>query len=984
MTIEDGLVGGRLATPGVAPRGLLLVGLAAEDEAEFVAAGWRIVATAGPEVALVVASDGGPDAPRWPGVPALVVVTSLRSRLRHLRAGATEVLGATTPRHLVDRATAMVGGRTARGGLPVALVVGSSAHSAGRVRLLQALDAEGFEALSVAPRESAIWAAAARQPDGVVVLDVEAIALVREELPATPCLYVGPEQARALLAGADRCASTRAAASELGALVGACPRAPRRAPISRRVIVVSPRGEELGAFTDTLATHGFDVAWTGSPAEAAELVPLQPVDAVVVAVEPSPADVELRRACGRAGLPVVAWPGEAREAPPGPGGSRATLLEAMLRAAVRRARREREGRRAHDDALRAELAATEFGSLRTLAEARGKLLAEVERKNAELARVGDELRMLSVAVDESPVGVLITDREGQIEYTNHKLQELVGLGREDFAGRTPHLLLGAPESPSARVYLRSLASGQEWRGELLLRDARGRELWALVSRSPVYEPGGGPMRQVHTFVDITQRREAESVLAASEERLALILETIAEGIVVLAPSGRVVFHNKAAERIFGAAALAAPSFHDADLAVNRVIASRRTLSGLELEFVRVSDGKRRAITVNAAPLKSAVGEVTAVLLSVVDVTARKESEALLKAADARYRALVERLPAIAFSCAPGGALSYVSPQIEALLGLSPSACLGDPTFWTRLVHPDDHDRVMRELPTGSEFRCQLPDGRVLWLRAQCTVVADTDGAAVQIDGILFDIDELVRAKSQAEQAAAAKSRFLSSMSHELRTPLNAILGFSRVLERGARGALDGRQLVYLRDIQQAGEHMLQLVDDLLDLQRASEGRDLIVAEPHAIAPIVEEATRMVRPLAAEKRHTLLVTLPETLPAARVDRRALLQILVNLLTNAVKYTPAGGSIHVHAAAGGDDVVVSVQDDGIGIAPEDHARIFEYFEQVGGAQGGSGIGLALTKMLVERLGGKIWVQSAVGEGSTFHFTVPRADGAAERAP
>jgi signal transduction histidine kinase len=236
----------------------------------------------------------------------------------------------------------------------------------------------------------------------------------------------------------------------------------------------------------------------------------------------------------------------------------------------------------------------------------------------------------------------------------------------------------------------------------------------------------------------------------------------------------------------------------------------------------------------------------------------------------------------------------------------------------------------------------------------------------------------------AERLASAKSRFLSSVSHELRTPLNAILGFGRVLEGGAYGPLNERQRFYLTDIVQAGEHMLRMVDDLLDLQRLDEGRDRYDPRPAPITPVIENAVRLVRPLAAEAGHALEVHV-ERLPECTVDARALLQILVNLLSNAVKFTPPRGKIEVSAHTHGDEVAVSVRDNGVGIAAEDHERIFEYFEQAvpppGGPGRGSGIGLALVRALVRRLGGNIRLDSTPGKGSTFTFTLPVAHAAAE---
>jgi two-component system cell cycle sensor histidine kinase PleC len=173
--------------------------------------------------------------------------------------------------------------------------------------------------------------------------------------------------------------------------------------------------------------------------------------------------------------------------------------------------------------------------------------------------------------------------------------------------------------------------------------------------------------------------------------------------------------------------------------------------------------------------------------------------------------------------------------------------------------------------------------------------------------------------------------------------------------------------------------MLTLVNDLLDLRRVEEGRDAIAVTRLDLAPIIDSAIEMVKTLADEKHHTLRLEVEHALPQAMADRRAVLQILVNLLSNAVKFTPANGEIAVDARADCDGIVVAVRDSGNGIRPEDQARLFTYYEQLGAKQDlnmrGSGIGLALTRALVEKLGGRIHVHSVPGEGSTFRFTIPR---------
>jgi two-component system, cell cycle sensor histidine kinase PleC len=245
--------------------------------------------------------------------------------------------------------------------------------------------------------------------------------------------------------------------------------------------------------------------------------------------------------------------------------------------------------------------------------------------------------------------------------------------------------------------------------------------------------------------------------------------------------------------------------------------------------------------------------------------------------------------------------------------------------------------------------------------------------------LALERDKLRVAVAVAERASNVKSGFLSNMSHEMRTPLNSILGFARVLDSERFGALTERQREYLEYILRAGTHMLALVNDLLDLRRLEEDRKALAATRVALPPVVEEAIQMVRGLADDKHHELVCALDTELPDALADRRAVVQILVNLLSNAIKFTPERGRIAVIARATPAALLVAVEDTGIGIPAEDHARLFTYFEQLGAKHElglkGSGIGLALTRALVEKLGGRIAVHSAPGVGSTFEFSIPR---------
>ncbi len=238
--------------------------------------------------------------------------------------------------------------------------------------------------------------------------------------------------------------------------------------------------------------------------------------------------------------------------------------------------------------------------------------------------------------------------------------------------------------------------------------------------------------------------------------------------------------------------------------------------------------------------------------------------------------------------------------------------------------------------------------------------------------------EIEDKSGQLEAANQHKSEFLANMSHELRTPLNAIIGFSEVLLERMFGELNEKQNEYVDDVLSSGRHLLSLINDILDLSKIEAGRmDLELAQ-FDIPLAVENTITLVRERASRHGISLHREVDKRLGDFVGDERKIKQILLNLLSNAVKFTSEGGRVEVKAVMADGPVEISVSDTGIGIAPEDQEKIFEEFRQVGTdyaqKREGTGLGLTLTKKFVEIHGGKIWVKSEPGKGSTFTFTLP----------
>ena len=215
------------------------------------------------------------------------------------------------------------------------------------------------------------------------------------------------------------------------------------------------------------------------------------------------------------------------------------------------------------------------------------------------------------------------------------------------------------------------------------------------------------------------------------------------------------------------------------------------------------------------------------------------------------------------------------------------------------------------------------------------------------------------------------------MSHELRTPLNAIIGFSEVLTERMFGEINEKQAEYIGDILQSGQHLLSLINEILDLSKIEAGRMELELSEFDLPGAIEGALVLVRERAVRRGIALGRTIDERLGMIRADERKVKQVLLNLLSNALKFTPEGGRIDVAAAMQDGMAEISVRDTGMGIAPEDQEAVFEEFRQVGTASKkveGTGLGLAISRKFIELHGGKIWVKSTVGTGSTFSFTLP----------
>ena len=396
------------------------------------------------------------------------------------------------------------------------------------------------------------------------------------------------------------------------------------------------------------------------------------------------------------------------------------------------------------------------------------------------------------------------------------------------------------------------------------------------------------------------------------------------------------------------------------------------------------DGKRVYTSVAALPVMDEQGNCIEAI-SIQDLTLRRLAEKELEGKEEHFRALVENSSDAIAIVSSDGTVLYQSPSYERVLGYVPKEETGRSIFEN--IHPDDIAKVSEDFArllqdpsytTHFEVRVRLRDGSWRIVEGISRNLLHHPAVA----GIVVNFRDITERRQserktlEYEELNKLKSNLLSTVSHELRAPLAVIKGYATMLLRYDRRLRRAEKLEYLESIDRTTDRLTELVEHLLDMSRLEAGLFRLDTQPASISKLIEEAVAEARIGAPGRKIT--VDVEEGLPLVNIDPRRIRQVLDNLIDNAIKYSEKGTTVMIEAQYVGSEVQISVTDQGMGIFPEDREKVFERMyrieQRLNPELKGAGLGLAICKGLVEAHGGRIWVESEVGQGSTFYFTLP----------
>ena len=630
--------------------------------------------------------------------------------------------------------------------------------------------------------------------------------------------------------------------------------------------------------------------------------------------------------------------------------------------------------------------------------------------------VAAEIRKLSLAIEQSPNSIIITDLDCRIEYVNDAFTRNTGYTREDVIGKNPRLLKSG--KTTATVYdsmWQALINGTTWHGEFINLDRAGREQIEAAIIVPLRQPDDSISHYVAIKEDITVRKQQENQL----RKLILAVEQSPDSIVITDINARIEYVNDAFQRNTGYTKEEAIGINPRVLKSGRTPQSTyddmwATLSRGEIwrgELVnRRKDQSEYVEFANIAPIRQPDGEITHYLAIKEDITEKKAMldelerhrehlEQLIEIRTAELNTTIHERDALFDAASTGIVLlkdriiMRCNRRMDEMLGYAFGEQIGQST---RIWFHDDNayinagNQIYPNILHGKidvrEMNLLRKDGSSLWCRTFSRAIDPADptrGNVVVFEDVTAEraaTEQMRAAKTLAENAVRMKSDFLANMSHEIRTPMNAIIGMSHL---AMKTELTPRQRDYMKKIQWSSQHLLGIINDILDLSKIEAGKMTVESIDFELDQVLENVIGLISEKAAAKNLELILEIDADVPHSLIgDPLRIGQVLINYANNAVKFTEQGNiAIRVAVARASSRELIlnfSVSDTGIGLDEEQRNRLFQSFEQADSSTtrkyGGTGLGLAISRQLVSLMGGEVGVDSKLGTGSTFWFTVP----------
>jgi PAS domain S-box-containing protein len=659
----------------------------------------------------------------------------------------------------------------------------------------------------------------------------------------------------------------------------------------------------------------------------------------------------------------------------------------------------------------------QLSTLRTPAEfeaAYATIAREIEHRTRAEAALRQEASLLRCLMEHVPASIYVKDSEGRFVLSNkHYARELGAADPDEVVGRTSfdfNEQSGAEEYARSEKQIISTGVAQvniEERRRLLRRHDGDVESWAIATKAPWLDANGKILGVIGVSLDISKQKRAQAEAA----RLASIVQTANVAVVGADLEGVIQSWNRGAEALFDQTAIEMIGRNIRELAAPEARAElQRTLNRVRngerietAEALRVkSGGEILQVSETISAVIDQDGSIVGLSLIATDVTQKIATERALQMIESRLSTILEHTAAGIFVRTLDGRYVMSNPAHAAMCGLSSHEVLGktDADLATQEVaaarRSADRQATSSRSPIHSE-ETLIVQGEQRAYHVVNTPMWDADGKLYAICGVATDITERKQAEEarrlnrkliEANRDLAERHRemqrlrdmqneFLAGMSHELRTPLNAIIGFSDLLNKQIAGPLSEKQMSFVQRVRDGGQHLLQLINNVLDAAKMEAGRVVVTREPVALAQLIKEVAAVMEPLASQREVDLVIDAPDSIMVESDPLRAR-QILYNLASNAIKFAREGGRVKIEAERWADFAAITVTDDGPGIEEADQTLIFERFRQASRSAKspaeGAGLGLFISKMLVELLGGSISVESRKGEGARFRFTLP----------